>query len=432
MNDLLRRVDWLFVAILMVITGFYVWGVRGVPFHPDETSLLYQSADLEVFLTDPLSLAWDASPTGEKDKVSRPLHPPVPKIILGIGRRLAGYGPETVAVDWDWSESWDVNRERGALPDERLLVSARLANVVLLAFSLVLIYLSGLRVGGRLTGIAGALLLGVNALVLLHGRRAMAEGALVFGVSLAILGLTLARDRPWLTGVGAATAVLSKLSAGALFPVGLAVVAWPEKMDRSSLRKAAIRSLMYLGAFLGEIVFLEPLLWRHPLEALSAVWRTRLDFSSAQVELFGALAPSQVLHSPLQRLASLIGNTFIAPPQFAEVGNYVSQMAPQGGDYLAIPGHAMLRGVFGGGVIFMLTLAGIGLAALRFQRRPSTARFALASLAVGFVAQALSLYAAISLPFQRFYIPLIPFICLWAGYALGSVINLTRLQPSAR
>jgi len=432
MNDLLRRVDWLLVAILMVITGFYVWGVRGVPFHPDETSLLYQSADLEVFLTDPISLAWEPSKTAEKDQVYRTLNPPVPKIILGIGRRLAGYGPETVAVDWDWSESWDVNRERGALPDERLLVSARLANVVLLAFSLVLIYLSGLRVGGRLTGIAGALLLGVNALVLLHGRRAMAEGALVFGVSLAILGLTLARDRPWLTGVGAATAVLSKLSAGALFPVGLAVVAWPEKMDRSSLRKAAIRSLMYLGAFLGEIVFLEPLLWRHPLEALSAVWRTRLDFSSAQVELFGALAPSQVLHSPLQRLASLIGNTFIAPPQFAEVGNYVSQMAPQVGDYLAIPGHAMLRGVFGGGVIFMLTLAGIGLAALRFQRRPSTARFALASLAVGFVAQALSLYAAISLPFQRFYIPLIPFICLWAGYALGSVINLTRLQPSAR
>jgi len=432
MNDLLRRVDWVFAPILMVITGFLIWGVRGVPFHPDETSLLYQSADLEIFFTNPISLAWEPSKSADKDQVYRTLNPPVPKIILGIGRRLAGYGPETVAVDWDWAESWDVNRERGALPDERLLVSARLANVMLLAFSLVLIYLSGLRVGGRMTGIAGAVLLGVNALVLLHGRRAMAEGSLVFAVSLAILGLTLARDRPWLTGVGAATAVLSKLSAATLFPVGLAIVAWPEKMDGSSLRKAAIRSLTYLGAFLGEIVFLEPLLWRHPLEALSAVWRSRLDFSSAQVELFGALAPSQVLHSSIQRLASLIGNTFVAPPQFAEVGNYVSQTAPQVSDYLAIPGHAMLRGVIGGGVILMLTLAGIGIAALHFQRRSSTSRFALAGLAAGFVAQALSLYLAVSLPFQRFYVPLIPFTSLWAGYALGSLINILRLQPSAQ
>jgi len=431
MNDLLRRVDWIFVAILLVITGFDVWGVRGVPFHPDETSLLYQSADLELFFTNPISLAWEPSKIADKDQVYRTLNPPVPKIILGIGRRLAGYGPETVAVDWDWSESWDVNREWGALPDERLLVSARLANVVLLAFSLVLVYLSGLRVGGRTTGIAGALLLGVNALVLLHGRRAMAEGSLVFGVSLAILGLALARERPWLTGVGVATAVLSKLSAATLFPVGLAIVAWPERMDGSSLRKAATRSLIYLGAFLGEIVFLEPLLWRHPLEALSAVWRSRLEFSGAQVELFGALAPSQVLHSPLQRLASLIGNTFIAPPQFAEVGNYVSHTAPQVGGYLAIPGHAMLRGVIAGGVILMLTLAGIGIAALRIRRRSSTAPFALAGLAVGFVAEALSLYAAVGLPFQRFYMPLIPFTCVWAGYALGSLIDMLRLQPSA-
>lgn len=428
MGDRLRRIDWLLVGIIIAITAFQALGIRQVPFHPDETSLLYQSADLEAWLTNPLSLAWDPSKLTEHDQQYRTLNPPLPKVVLGIGRRVAGFGPDAVAVDWDWSKSWGANRAAGALPGDALLTSARLANVALLPLSLMLLYMSGLKIGGRPTGIVGVVLLGTHALVLLHGRRAMSEAALIFGLSLAMFGFLQARDRPWLAGLGVAAAFLSKLSTAALVPVGLALAIWPHRDGHNQLRSAVWRALAFLGAFAGEVLVFNPLLWRHPAQAIAAVWRARLDFTAAQVAEIGAVLPSTILHSPGERLASLIGNAFLLPPQFAEVGNYVTQTAPQVAAYLAIPGNVMLRGFFAGGLLFGFCLLGITLPLIRYSRVPVRSRFPLAALAIASIVQATALYAAIPLPFQRYYIPLVPFICLWVAYGLSSLGAVTRLR----
>jgi 4-amino-4-deoxy-L-arabinose transferase-like glycosyltransferase len=435
MTDRLRRIDWLVGLIIVAITAFHAWGVRRVPFHPDETSLLYQSADLEAWLRDPLSLAWDPSKTAELDQQYRILNPPLPKIVLGIGRRLAGFGADAVAVDWDWSRSWNENREAGALPADALLTSARLANVMLLPISLVLLYLSGIKIGSRAIGILAVVLLGTNSLVLLHARRAMAEASVVLGVSLAIFGFVQARQRPWLAGLGAATAALSKLSTAALAPVGLMLVLLPDRSGPAKLRRAVTRALVYLAAFTGEVLIFDPFLWRRPLQAIAAVWRARLEFSAAQVSQIGAGVPTSILRTPGQRLASLIGNLFIVPPQFAEVGNYIAQTEPQVEAYLAMPGDVLLRGAFAGGVILVVCILGMALAAIRFRRVPARSRFALGALAAAFVAQAIALYIAVPLPFQRYYIPLVPFICLWVAYGLvcsASAIKQPRAEPRGR
>jgi len=428
MTDPSRRIDWLLVSIVLTITAFHGLGVRQVPFHPDETSLLYQSADLEAWVRDPLSVAWDPSKVTEYDQAYRTLNPPLPKIILGIGRRVAGFGPDQVSVDWDWSMSWDANRAAGALPGEALLTSARLANILLLPVSLMFLYMSGLKIGGRSTGIIGVVLLGTNALVLLHARRAMAEAAVIFGVSLAIFGFVQARDKPWLAGLGAATAVLSKLSTAALAPVGLVLVIWPGKTGLTGLRNATTRAMAYLGAFALEVFVFDPLLWRHPFQAMAAVWRARLDLLASQVAEIGAAAPSLILRSPGERLASLIGNTFLMPPQFAEVGNYVTQTAPQVESYLAIPGNELLRGVFAGGLVLGVCLLGVFLAVIRWPRLPGASRVPLSALAIASAAQTAALYAAIPLPFQRYYLPLIPFICLWVAYGVSSAGAVIRQE----
>lgn len=417
MIDRLRRVDWLMLAIVGAITAFHIWGIRQVPFHPDESSLLYQSADLERWLGDPLSLAWDESRTFQLEQEYRTLNPPLPKIVLGIGRRLAGFGPEAVAVDWDWSKTWDENAAAGALPSEPLLASARLANTLLLPISLVFLYLSGLKIGGRTTGVVAVVLLGSNALVLLHTRRAMAEAAVIMGVCLAVFSFLQAREKPWLAGLGAATALLAKLSTAPLAPVGLVLAMFPVRNASRKLQGSLVAGATYLGAFVAEILVFDPLLWSHPIQAMVAVWRARLEFSATQVGQIGAIAPTVILKSPDARLASLLGNVFLEPPQFAEVGNYVAHTAASVQVYLASPANHLLRGV-AGGVMLLLCLLGVGVAGIQFPHRTSGGKFPLVALALASAAQAAALYAAIQVPFQRYYMPLIPFVCLWVAFAL--------------
>jgi 4-amino-4-deoxy-L-arabinose transferase-like glycosyltransferase len=422
-SELLRRIDWPAVAIIAAISAFHVWGIQHVPFHPDETSYLYQSADLEAWLTNPLSLAWDPRKSAELDQQYRTLNPPLPKVVLGAGRRIAGFGVESVAVDWNWSKDWAENVAAGALPGEPLLTAARRANVLLLTVSLILVYMSGLRIGGRTVAIVAVLLLGTNSLVLLHARRAMAEASVVFAVCLAAFGFLQVRERPWLAGVGAATAALSKLSIAALAPVGLALAIWPDGTGSMNLKRAGTRLGAYLGAFVAEVLILDPLLWRYPVGAVEAVWQARLEFTATQLAQINAIAPSVIMRTPIGRLAGLLGNIFVVPLQFEEAGNYMAQTQPQVVRYLAIPGNDILRGSLGGGITLSLCLLGLVLAGVHIVRASDPSRFALGALALTSTAQAVALYLALAVPFQRYYMPLIPLVCLWAAYGLKGLVQ---------
>ena len=92
-----RNYRLLIVSIVFIAKVIWIFqGVGLVPFHPDESSVLYQSRDFEVWFTEPLSLVWDASNSDDYDQQYRALNAPLAKYVLGIGRRLAGYGPEAV------------------------------------------------------------------------------------------------------------------------------------------------------------------------------------------------------------------------------------------------------------------------------------------------------------------------------------------------
>ena len=80
------------------------------------------------------------------------------------------------------------------------------------------------------TGLSAALLLGLNALVLLHDRRAMAEAALTFGVLLALWSFLTGKRHPWLIGLGLALAFNAKQTGLVLLPVGLLAVALPGRI----------------------------------------------------------------------------------------------------------------------------------------------------------------------------------------------------------
>jgi dolichyl-phosphate-mannose--protein O-mannosyl transferase len=126
----------------------------------------------------------------------RLLNAPLAKYVLAAARWTVGVPASEVESDWDWAKSWEDNLAAEALPAQAILAAARTASALLVVLAVVALYFCGVALGGRATGLAAAILLGTNALVLLHGRRAMAEGALLFAIALALLGLLHAARHP--------------------------------------------------------------------------------------------------------------------------------------------------------------------------------------------------------------------------------------------
>jgi len=406
-----------------------------VPFHPDESTYLFMSSDFEALLHHPFSLAWDPEKQTDQRQIYRERDAPLARYLIGLGRSIAGL--RALPVDWDWGKSWQQNRLAGALPDDDLLTSARLAITLLIPLSLLFMYLSGVIISGRTTGLIAALFLGTNALILLHDRRAMSEGALTFGVVFALWSFLQADKRPWLAGIGIALAVSSKHSALTLLPVGLLAVCWRSTrtsqgtregklfagdlfhVSRSGLMSLTFRIIQFLGVFLLTTWLLNPFLWRYPLQALASSWENRQDLLQQQLNDTLRLAPEKALLSPSRRAAVLLANLYLTTPSFAEVGNYLPITHAAEDDYLGMPGHNLLRNLPGGGVLATLTLFGSLVAIIQLKSQSLQKRRALILTLLGSISQIMAIILFIPLPWQRYVIPLIPFSCLWSAYAIG-------------
>ncbi|MGH2620597.1 MAG: hypothetical protein ACRDHG_08505 [Anaerolineales bacterium] len=425
--------SWAPAVALLLLTGYQLRGLPMVPFHPDETSLLFQSRDFEAILRSPASLAWSAGREPDPELSYRLLNAPLPKYLLGLGRWLAGVDESEVSVDWNWSEDWETNLGSGALPASRALLAGRVASTALLPFAALFIYLNGKKLGGPGVGLLAAAFQGLNALVLVHGRRAMAEGTLIAAICFGLWTLLESGKRPWLAGIGMAFVVGAKHSALALLPVGALAALWPAEPAPGTGRRLTAIGL-FLLVFLATTLLLNPVVWSDPVLAVDEILESRTSLVQDQVQA-QAIADQLAISVPLQgidRLAVLVAHLFLAPPQFEEVGNYRAALNASVTRYLAVPGHALLRGPTLGGLAFGLVLAGLifGLRGLRTGSRPSTRPAVLLLLSTA--ALAVSLYVGIPLPYQRYYMPLVPFVCLWSGFALVSLAREMKKLPFLR
>jgi 4-amino-4-deoxy-L-arabinose transferase-like glycosyltransferase len=289
----------------------------------------------------------------------------------------------------------------------------------LLPLAALFLYLGGKQLGGPWVGGLAAAFLGLNALVLVHGRRAMAEGTLIFAISFALWSLVEPRKRPWLSGLGIGLALGAKHSALALLPVGILAMLWgadPPQAIRQKLSSVGMFGLVLLAVTLA----LNPVVWSEPASALGEIFQVRMSLVQDQVQA-QAIAEQLAIAVPLRgfdRLAVLIAHLFLAPPQFQEIGNYRAELDSSVARYLAIPGHALLRGRTLGGLSLGLTLAGLffGAATLRTGSRSVSRTSAL--LLISTAALALTLYIGIPLPYQRYYVPLVPLVSLWSAFAV--------------
>jgi 4-amino-4-deoxy-L-arabinose transferase-like glycosyltransferase len=302
----------------------------------------------------------------------------------------------------------------------------------LLPFSLFFIYLIGRRMGGEASGLLSVVLLGGNALILLHSRRAMAEGALTLGVLLALWSFLDGWKRPWLAGLGMALAFNAKQSTLALLPVGLLAVAWglfiPATGQPGARARKALTNILIYGAIFTLVTFvLNPFLWRDPLAAAQVSMKERNDLLQRQVADTLRLAPEKALVTPGQRAVSLVANLFVLPPAFAEVKQYQAYTAAAEQVYLATPGHNLLRGMVGGGLMLAIFLLGIVLALVDYRHKNHGQRRVLALVWLATVSQTVMLIWAVPLTWQRYVIPLVPIVCLWVAYPATLLAKVKRI-----
>ena len=412
---------WFVIVLFGLISGFYIWGINLVPFHPDESTYLFMSRYFDQLFRDPFSMAWKPDNESDQRQRYRELDAPITRYMLGLGRSL--FSIPAPKVDWDWSKTWQQNQQAGAVPGNDLLFAGRLTVSLLFPINMILIYFTGKEVGNRTTGLLAVLLLSSNALILLHTRRAMAEGPLIFGIILSIWSFIQGDRRPWLAGLAVAFAFCTKQSALALLPVGMLAVGWVQTNKPFWIRKSAINMVQYLSAFILLTLALNPLYWSNPIKAIQASWQARNELLGRQTKDTLALAPEQILQTPEKRTAVLIANIFIVPPSFAEVGNYLEETSISEARYLSIPGNDLGRGIIEGGVLLFLSLVGILISVLRILKSEYRHKRSLFLLMIATVFQTVALLIAVPLSWQRYVIPLIPLICLWIAFGATSLLE---------
>ncbi len=131
----------------------------------------------------------------------------------------------------------------------------------------------------------------------------------------------------------------------------------------------------------------------------------------------------------------MLGEVFIIPPQVSEAGNYLQQTAVQDRAYLANPFDHLFRGFTGGGIMLGLTLIGLILSLWPGATASHTQSGARRWLVAAGLAEAVALLWANPLPFQRYYLPLIPFVSLWAAFGtvgLGKALLLLSERRQTR
>ncbi len=309
-----------FLLLATFLSAFAFWDIAKIPFHPDESTYLYMSSDFETLFSAPLSLAWSkddlSNPSGETELRLhyRLIDPPMTRYLLGFARWVGGL-PQLPA-DWNWAKTWEQNQAAGALPDPALLNTGRAALTFFIPLDLLLIYLIGIRLQSRTTGLLAALLFGLNALVLLHNRRAMTEAALTFGVLIALFSFLDGNRRPWFVGLALAFAMNSKQTAYALLPIGLLALAFPPFLSPASFRfrlllRLALNWAQVLLVIILITLALNPFLWKQPVQAIQAAWQERQDLMTRQVNDFNRLNPDSSLNTPAKRMAAMLANLYM-------------------------------------------------------------------------------------------------------------------------
>lgn len=425
---------WLAALMLYVVAGYQI-----VPFHGDESTLLYMSRDY-YWLVQTRNLDPVLYPDSPVDEHLRIVNGTVPKMAMGFAWDMAGLTVDNLNAPWIWDTSWEWNVTSGHMPGERLLYAGRLSSAALLAISVAAVFAIGWMAGrGRAGAWAASLIYATTPAVLLNGRRSMMEGAFLCFSTLAILvALMVIREqahapRPrrgiliaWtaLFGVTGGFALASKHTA--LFSVGAAFVIialepvvrkrhweWPNRRRIARWTGAALLAALTFLA-------LNPAWWADPVAMPERVYHQRTDLLNSQAKEYGRFS------GPAESVGTLVDFSFFAAPQYFEspVWGEYTEITDQIEEYEDSWLFGRGTGLAWGGLL--LALFGIGLAALirRWREGPAWAALVWCGLTL------LAVVGFTPMAWQRYYLPVHPAAAVVAGVGAAWIARrLAAAQP---
>ena len=434
-SEFKRAADLLWLAALVL---YIVAGMPLASFHGDEAMQIYMSRDYAAAFFDGDRAYLTAGPPYfiDSDPQLRILNGSINRYTIGLGWHLAGFSRDDLptAPGWDWGLDYNTNVETGRRPADGLLWAARASSALFLALSAWAIFTLAYGIAGRPAAYVASALYALNPVILLNGRRAMMEGSmLLFGLLAVLVAALIAarlarRERlplyAWGALAAAAGLALVSKHTGAIFAaaafgwVGIAaLIHLPVRRVLETVAGLVAAGLVALALF----VALSPALWSDPPARLADLVAVRAELIDIQVTADPA-APLPLA----DRLAALMTQPFMAAPAHYEAGGWTSfePIAAEVARYMASPLSGVQFGPVGGAAVTLLARVGALLLLSPRGRGPVAPGMAAGILL--WMAVTVAALLLNPLPWQRYYLPLIPVLALLAGVAAARLIQLIR------
>lgn len=182
------------LSFILLVSFFLFKGIPVVPFHGDESTIIYLSKDFDKLFKGELSeIVFNAENNNQFIWLTTGSIIP---LTIYCNWKLAGYDVSEINNNWDWESkninsslnarsTWEANLKNGNVPKDKLLIISRYSSSLYTLISFILIYyivyfISQSRIAAFISSFAFI----TNPVVLLHGNRAMQEGIVLFCTSL--------------------------------------------------------------------------------------------------------------------------------------------------------------------------------------------------------------------------------------------------------
>jgi uncharacterized protein YjeT (DUF2065 family) len=421
---------------LMLLAAYILAGLPLVPFHGDESTVIFTSKDYAYLFIDRDwgRIAYEAAPADPEKATEqdlRLLNGTLTRYLMGFTWQLAGFSAADINAQWDWGADWNYNQSAGHAPSAALLHTLRLTAALLLVLGLLAIFAIGWQLGGPWIACMASLYYALNPPLLLNGRRAMMEGAFIaFSLLTVLAGITfLKRPSLWramLLGVAAGLALASKHTAlftvAAVYAIALgyliAQTIRSREDDASDAEFVLLPYLVLAMAFTGGVfLLLNPAWWSDPLARVLEVLDRRQDLLGGQTAAFGGYAGLG------EQLVGFLRQVFMAQPQFFEVQAWQVWISDPITAYQASPWRGLPIGGSVAGAVILCGMMALGFwALLRGGAERAAARWMVTLWALAMLGT-----TALLTPVEwgRYYLPAYPAVGLTA--AVGLVWSVRRL-----
>ena len=411
---------------------------------------IYTSRDYATVFIDNNLQSLPVNPPYDIDSDSRLrlLNGSVMRYSVGFAMQLSGLTPQDLPPrpGWDWGLYYADNVQTGHRPTEALLMAGRSAAVFYFAVSIIAMFGIGWQFGGRWVAYLASALYTLNPIILLNGRRALVESALLcFGLLTIYVALQIARKREqggkglwgWWAALiicGALTLV-SKYS-GTIFVAGAFGGIFIAEIFRAFQRKKAVFQPLTIKGLMAStlkltasgllmlvlVVALSPALWNDPVSRV----RDLTQMLQEQVEIVVSILSPEAPTTIPQRLEGILTQPFMTPVAFFEQASWAEAepISQEIAAYNASPLSGLPVDPITGAVLTVL--AGIGLLTVVLPRLRLYPSNALAVVLLLWLLVTLANLLINPLPWQRYYLPEIPIMTLLAAVGIVRIILRPR------